>query len=389
MPRLQKAGKRVGSGSQGCVYSPPLQCQPSSAPLPEGDLVSKYTLQPYAIEEIEILKLLQPADPTQAYSVYSIHNCVPAEEQIEPLSECLIQRYNPEIPRHILNYPNGGEDLFSMLVPVTYWIYYFEEFLNLIRGLAHFHAHNIVHMDIKPENMVGKWDLKKGSYVLRFIDFGFAFSTKDPRINEAYGYWNRNYSVWPYELRFLNPIFTEEMITEESVQQYLNDSYFNRYQTLPISIYNTQTVKLYKDIWRRCKEMPYSQKLDTLAKSADVYALGRALSFMYASTTDQYCTGDDVYYSIPTTASSAEITFQENIRKYVSNRFYVHFIKRLIDPDPFTRPESHEVEALYKPILESMRMNIRKPPTTRNQFTNKNTRKTRRRILKRVRSEKN
>ncbi len=347
-------GALLGHGGQGCVYAPPLKCAEGYAPIPEGNLVSKYTLRPFAEDETRTLKLLQAIDPQLSYSIYTIHDCAPAIEQTEPVHVCGIAGYNARIPRYILNYPNGGKELFEIWVPRTHWLHYFHSFQNLLDGLVLFHANNVVHMDIKPENMVGKWSPEHGTYWLRFIDFGFAFSTTEPHINPAFGYWSQNYSPWPYELRFLNPEFTEDMITEQSLQEFLHKAYFFHIQTLPISIYNPPTLSFYKELWKRCKEMSYAQRLDFLAKSSDVYSLGRALSFLYVKTTGHTCEAGEASYQIPNSSPGAEFTFQENLRKYVSNRFFSRFIAKLIHIDPFQRPRASEIAGIYVPILRSM-----------------------------------
>lgn len=349
----------MGSGGQGCVYTPPLRCL--DTPTPEGDVVSKLTTAVYAEAEIQEKELIAQVDPDQQYTVYAFAGCTPAAQTAEearenPVDECMVHvRYPMDKGRHLLFFPNGGIDLFEFRVPPNKPIPFFEGLRNIIRGVSLFHKNNLVHMDIKPENMVSKWLPDTQSYLIRHIDFGFAFlTTKLPLANTG-KFWSRNYVIWPYETRFLYPDFREEMITEESVQQFIQNSLLPNQYIFPISRFNKYTAFFYKTVWRRYSTMTYEHRVDHIAKATDVYSLGKALSKIYYKWSKQYCGETEAVLQLPEGISDEIYIFSENLRTQVSNLFYFEFVTALMEPDPFQRAEAYEVDAMWTNVLQNLR----------------------------------
>jgi serine/threonine protein kinase len=243
-----------------------------------------------------------------------------------------------------LFYPNAGIDLFDFNVPPETFVPFFEGLRNIVRGLALFHMNDLVHMDIKPENIVAKWNPTTRKYLIRYIDFGFAFSTRIMEFPEFARFWERNYSIWPYELRFMNPRFEEDMITDDSVRAFFSQSLVHAHYAYPIHIFHKCDASFYKAIWKRCALMTYPQRVDFIAKTTDVYSLGRAMSLIYYKFSKHICGKKEAEIVLPESGSEA-------LRTQVSTPFYFEFVAALMEPDPFRRPEIYEVDAMYNEIL--------------------------------------
>lgn len=367
--RKQKAGKLVGLGGQGCVYAPPMRC--SDMETPQGNFVSKLTTYAFAEVEKREFELLHTIDPEQQFTVYPLFGCHPAEpteaELVEnPLEKCTVHSLYPITDgRVLLFYPNGGQDLFEFQVAPNTSIAFFESLRNIIRGLSLLHHNNLVHMDIKPENIVTKWIPETHTFLTRIIDFGFSFRTTENPPDYA-AFWKRNYAIWPYEIRFMNPAFNESMITPESVTEYMNTSIAYRNHMYPSALFDRYDADFYKYIWGKISKMSYRDRVDFLTKSTDVFSLGKALSFVYAKYTNHYCYGKKVRTTIDE-RYSIDIQMNDAIMlKEVSVPFYSSFIVYLLHPDPFTRPEIYEVDAMYTDFLKNFTQ-VRKKEKVQNQ----------------------
>lgn len=307
-------------------------------------------------------KLIAQVDPDQQYTVYAFAGCTPAAQTEEearenPVHDCMVHvRYPMEHGRHLLFFPNGGIDLFEFRVPYDKPLPFFEGLRNIIRGVSMFHMNNLVHMDIKPENMVAKWQPDTQSYLIRHIDFGFAFlTTKLPLANTGQ-FWNRNYALWSYEVRFLYPDFREEMITEESVAQFMRQSLAPTHQTFPASLFNKCNADFYRAVWRRYASMSYEERVDQVAKTTDVYSLGKALSMIYYKWSNHACGETEAIVSLPEGILDEVRVSTEAFRIQVSNPFYFEFVAALMEPDPFRRAEIYEVDAMWNNVIRSLRL---------------------------------
>lgn len=357
--RSQKAGKLLGWGGQGCVYAPTMRCQEPDV-TPEGPYVSKFTTRVFAEAELQEGELIKAVDPTHKFSVHAIYGCSPAvqtaaEQNENPLQECpTLQQFSKNQEPYLLFFPNAGIDLFTYRAPPSYIGLFFDGLRNLMRGLALFHDNNIVHMDIKMENMVTAWYSDIGEYFMRFIDFGFAFQTKPSTMRSKMGFWTRNYPFWPFESRFLNPNFTEDMITPESVETYNRQSLEQYKEFYPISKFVYAHADFYKNVWRKCATMSYEDRVDFIAKSTDVYAFGKTISILYSLHSNHMCGAQEAYFYTADNTTTGVIQRNEEIKKYCSTPFYFQFIANLIEPDPFKRMDAREISAAYAPFLRKI-----------------------------------
>lgn len=253
-----RGGKLLGKGSYGCVYSPALRCLGNDVPpsntvskfMPRYDALDerkskflllstlfssehqerlKHTFQSSNDEFQEVLHKLSTPEIQAQLSFVQDHFALPtricepniqtAEERREnPLSKCNIDSTNT-----LLQFPDAGYDWEQYMdgkQPVTPKTVQsiVQSLIQLFDALEFLHDRDLVHMDIKPENITTKiLPDRKGQS--RLIDYGFMFSTKDPMsagdLLSTFG--SNDYFVWPYEVRFLDPFFTEANITTSSL----------------------------------------------------------------------------------------------------------------------------------------------------------------------------
>jgi len=232
---LLKGGRFLGEGSFGCVISPALQCNRKSKKYSRGqkrysiprDDVSKIISRTddddkeIAVDnEITVSNKLKHIDSNQKYFLYIKENCkirnVPRDRsniasvrflneessEIQMLDNKKLDKHHCEVdlmlnPRNLV-LSNGGKELNDVLFISTeihlssseqYKSKYIDDiemaklffknfkyhFKYILEGVYKLHQNNIVHRDIKIENLMIDWtSLKKNNIIVRLIDFGLS-----------------------------------------------------------------------------------------------------------------------------------------------------------------------------------------------------------------------
>ena len=232
--RRQTGGdpKFIGKGSFGCTYIPPFECVPLP-PIDEyatPEQFSAYTNeQQYRTDPSKIAKLMNTdeaqhemsiasvfkrIDPAQEYFLYpkyscqvnpravktanganylpSIHQCIggPKKNPLRKLPEQAVQIF--------MKY--GGNNLSNLdLALQANANSVLESMLRLFDGLTLLHSKNIVHLDIKPDNIVFNTDDGYAPYI---IDFGLICSPTKIYLTNLN--WFRIYNSYPPEVSFLS-----------------------------------------------------------------------------------------------------------------------------------------------------------------------------------------
>lgn len=206
--------KVIGEGTYGCIHSPSLLCN-TKKKISYTNKVSKILTKKNAKTEIKETKLIKKIDPTNKFYLGEPYNCNPKNDAITNRAIDLCDNFNS---KNINNYEllimnNGGVDLTKLnsniieKLPINkrehamnnFWV----EALRIMNGLTIFLKNNIIHHDLKGQNMV--YDFEKNR--INFIDFGL-MTQKTKLINECKksNNWHSNNYHWsfPPELIFTN-----------------------------------------------------------------------------------------------------------------------------------------------------------------------------------------
>jgi serine/threonine protein kinase len=223
--RKLKGGKYVYHGAYGCTYKPAMKCQGDKDRIPNA--ISKIMNKEEAKEEFQKRFFLKPVDPEQQFFLWPKRMCSvrPRDLTVEndldscPLVDDEFQKSLKDAA--LLIYGDGGSDLFHIKLDFTQYREFFKGMGQLFEGLALLHSKNVVHLDIKPTNIVAKQN-SNGTFKFYYIDFGFATPIQH---YDTAGVPNVDYKYWPYEYRFVMKSFGPSKITASSVQQWKDNIY--------------------------------------------------------------------------------------------------------------------------------------------------------------------
>lgn len=175
----------IGEGTYGCVYRPAIKCE-NATNTGIDKKVSKVMRTAEANLEYSEYDQIGNADPQQKYYLGKPQMCSMSEADYKANVEqsgCRILTPNSTYTDYtMLQYEDGGTDL------ETFAIGYLKTFLapdkqkqtdlfwlnahSLFMGLKMFAENDILHDDVKPQNIVLKYDLAKGTVRFNYIDFG-------------------------------------------------------------------------------------------------------------------------------------------------------------------------------------------------------------------------
>jgi serine/threonine protein kinase len=211
-----KGGRFLGKGGFGCAFTePPLPCwDPKGGPpiRRSSDQISKLMRVSHAHEAMMKNQMFRKFDPTQQYFITSSHmdRCKPvlSAAYILPTDELDKCHLNPQKdgPFELLFSEMGGVDLTNITLQSEDYAPFFQSLVNVLRGMAVAHTHGIVHLDIKPQNIVSK-RLPTGEFQTRLIDYDFSADLKylagrgDRNIEQLY----RPYLFFPFDSMFMDP----------------------------------------------------------------------------------------------------------------------------------------------------------------------------------------
>ena len=197
----------VNSGSYGCVLRPSLGCigrRPR-----DGSFISKlfFTYENEAnydktnanIEWKESIKIKR-FDPHQEFTIQAIEKCETDTSQISPLLMSQCPNTIPKIATEII-YPDGGIDMFQFIVGDTSLSIaeFMAAFTFPLIGCARFARANMMHTDIKLENIVYKKERKR----FLLIDFGLVTKSVNLYNQSHAGKRIRAFEIYYYPPEFI------------------------------------------------------------------------------------------------------------------------------------------------------------------------------------------
>ena len=202
----------IGEGTYGCVHKPSLKCTRKKQKY--DNKVSKLMLHKDANEELEENILISKIDKNKDFSLGKPEKCKPAKtkKNLASINNCEDFDKNDVKDYSLLIMTDGGTNLKQFAKKMhelqksnenqkkmeMFWI----EALRLFYGLLKFNESDIIHYDIKPQNIVYNSDTNR----LNFIDFGF-MTTKD-NVKSKIKKSNYRLAIWywyyPFENMLLN-----------------------------------------------------------------------------------------------------------------------------------------------------------------------------------------
>lgn len=248
----------------------------------------------------------------QKYLIYPNPNIKPVPKNLNRGS-CTLEE-----PLSLVEIIDGGKDLHVLKVPPEDIFSFFKGFINIFDGLLHLHASKIAHLDVKPENMVGKKE-PDGTYKLRLIDFGLSVDINTFKDYHKF-YYDRvtpfNYPYWAYDLRILHNInfsfiCRNDVSKIKDIEKFKNT--LDKYKFPSSELVNKLDAMLIVNI----KENITGREKEILLKS-DVFALGLSLYELIKRLTN---------VDVQSTAMG--------------------LIMEMCDPNPFTRLSLEEAKTKY------------------------------------------
>ncbi len=170
--------EKVGEGTYGCVFKPSLKCQENIGSY--ENKVSKVMINREANNELKEYISIAKIQGLEKYAITQPILCKPVIDDnfISSVSQCkntLIKNvYKNKSHHSMLIYEDGGINITNFVVNIFKKVqerdqhYFLTSLITLLDGLLFFKAKNILHRDIKADNIV--YNINTGK--IKYIDFG-------------------------------------------------------------------------------------------------------------------------------------------------------------------------------------------------------------------------
>ena len=308
----------VAEGTYGCVYRPPIKCQ-NGVKYKSGK-ISKLMTRRDAIKEENEYKIIKKADKKKRFYPGPPIRCNPdpadAIKEMTP-GECKLFEEDPIINKYeLLIYDDGGYDLDKFvktqldnyLVPgqQEQTDKFFLNAYNLFQGIKQFLKNDILHHDIKPQNIV----FEPRTYRFNYIDFGL-IKEKTKLKNEIIAKTNNESFHWSYPLEFgffnhAKPYYFDNAIDYVAIEQdFINiltdpayENIVNQYRIKPHSFlsvfrymedrFSPWTVAKKADFIKQMfiglkyskTNYTFVETLDKILSNTDIYSLGFTMNYV-------------------------------------------------------------------------------------------------------------
>ena len=209
MSSIDKPSDVIGEGTYGCAHRPPMKCR--DAPRRNKNDISKLMTSANAMKELKEFALIDSADKRRQFYLGKPSKCLPDRilSNIRSISNCPSGKFDPmkmdDYSLLVMKY--GGQDLDQFGEEVRTWTktkenvdaieLFWLEAVRLFYGVKVLHDNNVVHHDLKQQNIV----YDKATNRANFIDFGF-MEKKSARIyaSKLSANWLGNKHHWSFPL---------------------------------------------------------------------------------------------------------------------------------------------------------------------------------------------
>lgn len=297
-------GKVIGEGSYGCIHKPALKCK-KTIKMNYKNKVSKVLNIDDAKKEMREYDIINKIDKKKEYFLGKPVQCdidIKLKKNIKELKNCeiydkLLYDVN-QISLMVIE--DGGMDLnkFSKMMEkkpknnsnIKIMKNFWKESIRLFKGLKLFIKNNVIHHDLKPQNII--YDVKKNR--LNFIDFGLMNNINDVKILSKNS--DNNLALFhfsfPPESGLLNKniyintvkLFQKYKNNKTKLNELFNYTYGNKELDYFIDIVfksdediDKYIKKLYESFNKEYDINNYNSFLDKSLKTFDTYGLGLSL----------------------------------------------------------------------------------------------------------------
>ena len=340
--------KLVNQGTYGCIYKPSFLCDGNT--IKEEDYITKIQTKDDISEQEEVLgNKIKELRNASEYFAGIINTCPIELSKIEDneLKKCefIEKQTSNETPQEYIastiKYV-GKQDMMDYFMervnkPQQYVMSLFHIHFHLLKALSQLQEANIIHYDLKSNNIMVH-DVKKTPIM---IDFGISFEgeSKPEDATNAFYVYGPNYSPWCVDIHLISYAFhkiksekpLQEQVAEEQIQQVIKDYMDNN--SAVDTLTNTEKTEMQK-AWTEYLSsyigQPWENLYDALWNarwSWDNYAI--ALIML------KYTRGEF------------------KIRENEFNQQYVKMLKQIIKATPDTRLDAKNAK---EKLLEVMKM---------------------------------
>ena len=306
---IDKPSDVIGEGTYGCAHRPPMKCR--DAPRRNKTDISKLMTSANALKELNEFALIDAADKRKQFYLGKPSKCKPDRilSNIRSISKCPSGKFDPvkmdDYSLLVMKY--GGQDLEQFGQEVRTWTktkehvdaieLFWLEAVRLFYGLKVLHDNNVVHHDLKQQNIV--YDLATNR--ANFIDFGF-MEKKSTRISDAKRsvnwlgdkhhwsfpleavYWNKDdYMAAASSSGKSKRAYREFAESVEDNCQYFFKSviHFNASKSKIDKVAGVSTNNAFRNVLKfEPTDESYNRFIDKSIDSVDTYGLGIALMFV-------------------------------------------------------------------------------------------------------------
>ena len=337
----------IGEGTYGCVHKPSLKCTRKKQKY--DNKVSKLMLHKDANEELEENILISKIDKNKDFSLGKPEKCKPAKtkKNLASINNCEDFDKNDVKDYSLLIMTDGGTNLKQFAKKMyelqkssenqkkmeMFWI----EALRLFYGLLKFNESDIIHYDIKPQNIVYNSETNR----LNFIDFGF-MTTKD-NVKSKIKKSNYRLAIWywyyPFENMLLNynefvDFVNKPLENKKKLIEYLKERAIKTDETEHFSEfydYVGDDIKLSND--SKFIELLLKLKMNDYKKLIE----------KTLDTDDSYCLGISLYYTLRKTLHLIPSGLADNLKELFEN---------MVTASMYERYEPEELIEKYELILD-------------------------------------
>jgi serine/threonine protein kinase len=329
----QDGGKYVASGTYGVVFNPPISCKPKGDNKKTKQDIGKVFLEKRGfVTEKDMMENIGKRFSKFAIPIrYACEIGAPTKADLAGIPSKMQYQVQPGMDQ--LVYPNGGKDLYIFSIEkgslelqtrISWMIKIFKHMADLIHGIKTIVDNNMIHNDIKPQNMVYT---PKGQKVY-LIDWGLAMQRQGTYriLDKIKAY---TYPYYPPEYKIATVVANKRRIpSDQDIASMMRDN-----MGLFSSRMNVENlfVKFGIDIMKECGLVSsflkcYQNSLDKVFESftnkIDVYSVGVSLMHILAEL---------------------DLLDVANIKIHAIRQF----VRELIHIDPHLRATPEEMIKLY------------------------------------------
>jgi len=212
--------KIVNQGSYGCIYYPGFGCDGKLRKKDEKYITKVQRKVSISKSEEEVGKLITTIKNYEDYFAPVIESCPVSIATLEndEITKCDFLRdpkarestYQSNKIKYV-GKDSLGDHLLHVLKtgPKKFYRRTMTSYLHLLQGLVYLSEKNIVHYDIKDNNIIVQ--TKTGNPIL--IDFGLSIENLPTPKNDSFYTYAPDYEAWCFEIALINYIFQEKVDT--------------------------------------------------------------------------------------------------------------------------------------------------------------------------------